>query len=77
MNENVLGGIHVSIAGQVDIPGWQFVFAAGTMASGTVASVTFVVGVVPAGADLFVRSFLAVGPIVFVALVVDNGRRSG
>lgn len=68
VHQDVFGGVHVGVAGQVDVPGWQFVFAACTQ---IVAA--FVVGVVPAGADFLVGALLAVGPVVFVALVLNGG----
>lgn len=69
VRQDVLGRVHVGVAGQVHVPGGQFVFAAWVVPA---QIVTFVVGVVPAGADLLVGALLAVGPVVFVALVVDG-----
>lgn len=76
MGKNVLSGVHMSEAGQIDIPRGQFVFTAG-MAAGPGGTVSFVVRVISTGAYFFVGAFFTVGPIVFVAFVIDDRARSG
>lgn len=76
VSKNIFRGIHVSEAGQIDVPRGQFVFAAGVSA-GPGSAVSFVICVISAGAHFFVGSFLAIGPVVFVAFVIDDRGRCG